>query len=249
MIPVEYMVALRHAQLDSQARTAGRASPLSAAQQRTMTQLRQAALDVFEEKGYDDTTADDVSQRAGVSRRTFFRYFPAKTDALFSDHAIHLTRLDELLGQARLDRVECAGRALATVMDEYLTDAEFIRRRAALVSVSPALRDRELVWIEEYQRRLGAYLAAGSTTDISTIWAQVTASAMLTAFRYVLARWSTGNLAREPRLVFESLISEIATGLGKPSQGTRRTHAQTTVVTTTLPPSEVAILLQSAEAE
>lgn len=249
MIPVDYLIALRHTRPDGQEKPAAGTSPLSPAQQRTMTQLRHAALDVFEEKGYDEATADEVSRRAGVSRRTFFRYFPAKTDALFCDHAAHLARLDELLGEARLDRRECAGRALATVMDEYLTDADFIRRRAALVATSAALRDRELLWTEEYHRRLSAYLATGSTTDIAAIWAEITASAMLTAFRNVLARWSTGNLGREPRTVFEGLVSEIATCLANPSQHARPAPGPTTVVTTTLPPAEVAMLLRAAEAK
>lgn len=249
MIPVQYLIALRTGQPDSSIRAAGATSPLSPAQQRTMAQLRHAALGIFEKKGYDDATAEDVAQCAGVSRRTFFRYFPAKTDALFSDHAAHLARLDELLGDPRPDRLDCAGHALGTVLDEYLVDAEFIRRRASLVASFPALRDRELLWTEEYQRRLGAYLASGSTTELSAIWAEITASAMLTAFRNVLARASTGNLAGDPRPVLDRLTREIATRITEVDPRARFKPGLTTVVTTTLPPETVAQLLQAAEAD
>src|SRR5438034_1129540 len=41
-----------------------------------------AAIDLFTEKGFDETTVDDIAQTAGVSRRSFFRYFSSKSDLL-----------------------------------------------------------------------------------------------------------------------------------------------------------------------
>ncbi len=49
----------------------------------TKRALQQAALDLFAENGYDDTTTDEISEAAGVSPRTFFRYFHTKESVLF----------------------------------------------------------------------------------------------------------------------------------------------------------------------
>ena len=46
------------------------------------TAIWDAATDLFDEKGYDETTIDDIAQRAGISRRSFFRYFASKNDLM-----------------------------------------------------------------------------------------------------------------------------------------------------------------------
>ncbi|HLK67414.1 MAG TPA: TetR/AcrR family transcriptional regulator [Bryobacteraceae bacterium] len=51
-------------------------------QQLVRTAIWDAATDLFAEKGYDETTIDDIAKRAGVSRRSFFRYFTSKSDLM-----------------------------------------------------------------------------------------------------------------------------------------------------------------------
>ncbi|MCV7205706.1 TetR family transcriptional regulator [Mycolicibacterium peregrinum] len=50
---------------------------------RVRNALLEAALDLFSAKGYDETTTDQIAESAGVSPRTFFRYFPTKESVLF----------------------------------------------------------------------------------------------------------------------------------------------------------------------
>ncbi|MDE3177201.1 MAG: helix-turn-helix transcriptional regulator, partial [Pseudomonadota bacterium] len=49
--------------------------------------LQKAAFDLFEERGYDQTTAAEIAARAGVTERTFFRHFPDKKEVLFAGEA------------------------------------------------------------------------------------------------------------------------------------------------------------------
>ena len=57
--------------------------------------LAQAAFDLFNERGYEQTTVDDIAERAGLGRATFFRHYRAKEDVIFPDH-------DRLLEQVSL---------------------------------------------------------------------------------------------------------------------------------------------------
>jgi AcrR family transcriptional regulator len=111
-----YLAALRGAELPP-APADDDAGPLTSAQQETMDRLRHIALTVFEQRGPKAATADHISEQAGVSRRTFFRYFPTKEDALFCDHAAHLSRLDDLLAGDESDRLGGAVRAMRSLMD------------------------------------------------------------------------------------------------------------------------------------
>ena len=60
--------------------------------------LREAALELFVEQGYDATSVDQIAERAGVGRSTFFRTFPTKEAVIFPDHEEVLARIE-----ARLD--------------------------------------------------------------------------------------------------------------------------------------------------
>jgi AcrR family transcriptional regulator len=61
----------------------GDRSPRDAHADRTRNALLEAALNLFSANGYDETTTDQIAESAGVSPRTFFRYFPTKESVLF----------------------------------------------------------------------------------------------------------------------------------------------------------------------
>ncbi|WP_229890037.1 TetR family transcriptional regulator, partial [Streptomyces griseomycini] len=49
-------------------------------------ELAAAAMELFATKGYEATTVDEIAAAAGVARRTFFRHFRSKEEAIFPDH-------------------------------------------------------------------------------------------------------------------------------------------------------------------
>src|ERR1700745_2675631 len=61
--------------------------------------LEEAAMELFEERGYEGTTVADIAERAGLTKRTFFRYFGDKREVLFSGAEI----LQETFVQGVLD--------------------------------------------------------------------------------------------------------------------------------------------------
>src|SRR5207245_9584963 len=86
---------------------------------RTAADREEAALSLFNERGFDAVTIDDIASAADVSRRTFFRYFASKEDVILSDHP---RRLDEL--QAALDRRPAEEPALTALRNAVLCLAD-----------------------------------------------------------------------------------------------------------------------------
>ena len=62
-----------------------------------------AALELFAERGFDQTSVEQIAQAAGVSRSTFFRQFGGKDDVVFADHELLLDRLRAFLAQPHDD--------------------------------------------------------------------------------------------------------------------------------------------------
>ncbi|PRY00471.1 TetR family transcriptional regulator [Allonocardiopsis opalescens] len=96
----------------------------------TRLAIQLAAVELFEEKGYDATTVDDIARRADVAPRTFFRYFPNKELTLFSEDISG--RLATLVTEAPagLDPMAALRWAVTELMDYEATPLD--RRRQAL---------------------------------------------------------------------------------------------------------------------
>lgn len=164
--------------------------------------LAEAAFDLFNERGYEQTTVDDIAERAGLGRATFFRRYRSKDDVIFPDH-------DRLLEEVR-GRLQAAGPgdALAAVCDavrlvllHYVEEGDLARRRYALTSTVPALRDREIVSVARYQRLFREFIAertAGrggpaSLDESAALQAELMAAAVASAHNHVLRRWLRGE--------------------------------------------------------
>ena len=107
--------------------------------------MQEAALELFHEKGYDGTTAAEIAARAGVTERTFFRYFPDKREVLFNEAALH-AGLSTAIAEAPptlgpLEVVVWAFQSLAPMFEENLPFAELGQ---AVIAQTPALQERQL---------------------------------------------------------------------------------------------------------
>ncbi|MDA8297048.1 MAG: helix-turn-helix domain containing protein [Actinomycetota bacterium] len=108
--------------------------------------LARAALDLFSERGYDDTTVIDIAQRAGLAKSSFFRHFSDKREVLFGGAA-----MDDLLTAAiasappSFTALEAVGSALDAAGKEVFTSArrETVLRRRAVIAANPELQERE----------------------------------------------------------------------------------------------------------
>jgi len=158
--------------------------------------LAAAAFDLFDEHGYEQTTVDDITERAGLGRTTFFRHYRSKEDVIFPDHDLMLEQIEERL------RTSSHGTVLAAVSDairlvllHYLDEGDLARRRYALTSTVPALRDREIASVARYQRLFREFIAhwMGDPAEPAPLRAELMAAAVVAAHNHVLRRWLRGE--------------------------------------------------------
>lgn len=150
--------------------------------------LQQAALELFRERGYDQTTAAEIAAQAGVTERTFFRHFADKRDILFDREASVQAALTEAIASAPADLTPMQALLLAFHGMEaiYEDNRSFSAPRQAIIAATPALQERELTKIASMIAVLASALEQrGVDPKLSTLAAQVGTA----AFNYALMEW------------------------------------------------------------
>ncbi|MEV0936706.1 TetR family transcriptional regulator [Streptomyces phaeochromogenes] len=157
-----------------------------------------AAFQLFLERGYEQTTVDEIVALAGVGRRSFFRYFPSKEDVVFPDHERCLAEMNDFLGDdsgeggdgGAGDPVARVCDAARVVLRMYAENPTFSVQRYRLTKKVPGLRTYELSVVWRYERALAEYLRgrfAGRRDG--TLRADVIAAAVVAAHNNGLRSW------------------------------------------------------------
>lgn len=151
--------------------------------------LERAALELYDERGYDQTTAADIAARAGVTARTFFRHFADKREVLFhletALHAEMRTALAAVPGDvAPLDAVLRAFRSMGPVIAEGRERAA-VRHR--VIAASPPLQERQHAKAAATEALVAEALRERGVAG----WrAQVLAGACAAALGYAVRTWA-----------------------------------------------------------
>ncbi|MFD8302760.1 TetR family transcriptional regulator [Streptomyces sp. NPDC059690] len=190
-------------------------------------ELAAAAMELFATKGYEATTVDEIAAAAGVARRTFFRHFRSKEEAIFPDHDDTLIRAEAVLNAAPphehpLDTV-CRG--IKEVMRMYAARPEISVARYKLTREVPTLREAEIASVARYERLFTRYLlghfdehAHDDDANDDPLLAEVAASAVVTAHNHVLRRWlragGQGDVEAQLDHAFAIVRKTFGTGIG-----------------------------------
>jgi AcrR family transcriptional regulator len=167
--------------------------------------LEQAALELYVERGYEQTTVAEIAERAGLTERTFFRHFADKREVLFAGAGA----LQELLvtavagapdAVAPLEAVAAALEAAGALLQER---REYSRRRQSVIDANPALQERELIKLAALASALAGALRRRGVTGPA---ASLTAEAGIAVFKIAFERWISGTgQADLPQLIRESM--------------------------------------------
>lgn len=161
----------------------------------TRDRLIDAAFSLFDERGFEATTVDDVAARAGLGRTTFFRTFKSKEDVIFPDHDVVLRAVRDRLDTATTSTALVAvTEATGLVLAHYVAEGSRARQRYALTRTVPALRDREITGQRQYQDTFRTFLHRwmGETPE-TALRSALMANAVVTAHNHVLRRWLRGT--------------------------------------------------------
>lgn len=179
--------------------------------------LVQAAYTLFGERGYAATTMDDVAARAGLSRRTAFRYFASKEDLVFPAHEERLRMLEGALapveGETPFATVRRACLALARA---YEGDRERLLAQFRIVEAEPALAGRELQIDRASEEALERAFRGGQRdTGKARRRAKVRASAVVGALRATVREWLEGGATADLVRLGRETFAELEAGFGE----------------------------------
>jgi AcrR family transcriptional regulator len=151
--------------------------------------LEQAALDLFAENGYSETTVAQIAERAGLNRATFFRHFTDKQEVLFGGEQVLSELFETAIRTAPdgLSPVDCIARAFGAT-DDVLTDEQFPKavQRAAIAGTTAEVRERALLKNARIVQAIAGALVDRGTDPLS---ARLTAEVAMVAFTTALSRW------------------------------------------------------------
>ncbi|MBM9510128.1 TetR family transcriptional regulator [Actinacidiphila acididurans] len=174
------------------------------------SRLREAALALYLERGFEQTTVADIAERAGVTARTFFRHFADKREVLFDGAAA----LEER-SVAALEAVPAAASALDAVVAALNVTAEMIgsdrdlaRKRQAVIMANAELRERELIKFASMSVTLADRLRARGVGDLD---ASLAAEIGVAAFRVAFEQWAGATGDGELRDAIHTSLAALRT--------------------------------------
>ncbi|OBF33634.1 TetR family transcriptional regulator [Mycobacterium sp. ACS1612] len=167
--------------------------------------LEEAALELYAERGFDETTVAEIAERAGLTERTFFRHFTDKREVLFGGQDALVELIDATIAQASKSAspIDAAGDALRAVGEMLEGRREQARRRQTVIDANPGLQERELIKLASLAEAIAAALRRRGVAESA---AALTAETAIAVFKVAYNRWLTAARRKDlPRLLGDSL--------------------------------------------
>lgn len=199
----------------AQPRTVDPASLRERKKERTRRELVAAALQLFEQKGYDATTVDEIAAAAEVSPRTFFRYFADKEEVamgeVFDQSVIDLVNARPA-GEPLVESLRHVVAGSLGLMNE--SDREALLPRLKIVYRTPSLRGRRWEYQLRFGRTAGAALAERLGLPPDDLGSRVTATAALMAVEVAMDRWQERDGRDDLGELLQAAVSSLGEAFG-----------------------------------
>jgi AcrR family transcriptional regulator len=145
-------------------------------------------MQLYIERGFEQTTVAEIAERAGLTARTFFRYFADKREVLFAGSAAleeHLVHALEAAPESAtpMQAIAAALQAAATTLGQH---GEYSRRRQSVINANAELRERELIKLASLSAALADGLRRRGVPDPD---ASLAAETGIVVLRVAFERW------------------------------------------------------------
>ena len=191
--------------------------------------LTQAAYELYFERGFEDVTVAEIATRAGLTKRTFFRYFEDKREVLFSgasafQEAVVGLVVDASADVAPIDAVVAALAAGGSTLTEL---GEGARGRQRLIDSSSELQEREMIKMVALTRAIDDAL---QRREVPASVASITAQAGVAVFQTAFERWARQDAPDEFSHLIYSTLDELRAAVhpGEPDGSGAARRATTT---------------------
>ncbi|WP_368499016.1 TetR/AcrR family transcriptional regulator [Herbiconiux sp. A18JL235] len=150
--------------------------------------LARAALELFAERGFDDTTVLDIAQRAGVTERTYFRHFADKREVLFQGSTLLQDAVVAAITAAPADAapIEVVGAGMQAAGEVLDDRRDYAQLRYAAIVAHPSLQERELLKMATLAAAVAAALRERGVPEPA---AALLGETGVTVFKLGFERW------------------------------------------------------------
>jgi AcrR family transcriptional regulator len=170
--------------------------------------LEQVALELYGERGFEQTTVAQIAKRAGLTERTFFRHFADKREVLFCG----ARALQELLVSAVADApdgvapIDAVAAGLEAAGVEFQERRELAQQRQSIIAANAELHERELIKLASLSEALADTLRRRGVEDPA---ASLTAEAGIVVFKIAFERWINETNEQDFRLLLRESLEEL----------------------------------------
>ena len=176
-------------------------------------ELRQIALRLFVENGFENTTIEQITAEAGVSERTFFRYFASKSSVLWTEFEAEVDAIRAALAAVPDDvpMMEAIRRAVVSANHYQAADLPELRLRMSLTGTVPALWSSAAEHYDAWERAVGEFAARRLGQPAESLYPLAIGRAVLATCRAAYDRWSARADADLPGYL-DTALSALAGG-------------------------------------
>jgi mycofactocin system transcriptional regulator len=155
-------------------------------------ELELVALRLFTERGFEDTTVDDIAAGAGVSRRTFFRYYDSKSSVLWSEFDHEVDTIRTLLNETADDLLvmDAVRQAVIAANHYSAEDVPELRARMSLISSVPDLAASAAVHYDAWERAISEFVARRAGQPADSLYPLAVGRATLATCRAAYEMWA-----------------------------------------------------------
>ncbi|TNM27534.1 TetR family transcriptional regulator [Streptomyces sedi] len=178
-------------------------------------ELAAMATDLFARQGFDETTVEDIAQAAGMTKRSFFRYFPTKEDVVFD--GIDLTGESVVADIAARPADEGPWECLHQVLRAWQEEIHASERALAtmrLIEATPALTARLLQRRTEWRRRVSDALRSRPGAELDPYTADLLTNAATAVLDAVSGQWARADGDADRRALLDRGFDQVRVALG-----------------------------------